>query len=537
MNKFLYNIYLKFRQIEIIHQLVYKFKFYFHLKPILNRQFTTIISKKSLKKPKILIPLIETSHYQYLQILIIAKSLQIRGAEIKILVCDGHLDACEIKSIKNCNDLNPCFKCKFNIKNILPFFNFEIVTLNEIKKSIIKDTIFKSDYKSEIDLTQSIEDSVIRYYYGKLPFSNQQVEEVREKHKISALLMLEVASYIDKTWTPDIVLNGMYCYSTWEPFYKYYNINGNRFKSISITQYDFRKIIFNTFELYNSNIRYLRYLSARGNSSLLDFEELILDEFIIKRFHGESDIFIHDNYYDKEKTNIKLNNFLNINKQTRNVFIFTNIYWDIGLSSCTALYDDVVSWVLDTIEMCIGDNSIHLYIKPHPGEVYDSSNSLKGISEIIKDKYPNLPNNITIIEPEFKINTYQLFQFIDLGIIFNGTIGLEMMLYGIPVVSTGKTTHYDLQLAYEPSTKIDYLEAIKGMKNIAKPDLHKVRMFAYFYFIRTLLPFDLTKQVYADDFKDGYTFKNLNDLEFGKNKNLDHLCSCILNDEIVPEIW
>ena len=112
-----------------------------------------------------------------------------------------------------------------------------------------------------------------------------------------------------------------------------------------------------------------------------------------------------------------------------------------------------------------------------------------------------------------------------------------MMLYGIPVVSTGKTTHYDIQLAYEPSTKNDYLEAINGMKNITKPDLRKVRMFAYFYFIRTLLPFDLTKQVYADDFKDGYTFKDLNDLEVGKNKNLDHLCSCILNDEIVPEIW
>ena len=75
------------------------------------------------------------------------------------------------------------------------------------------------------------------------------------------------------------------------------------------------------------------------------------------------------------------------------------------------------------------------------------------------------------------------------------------------------------------------------MNRNTKIDIKKVRMFAYFYFIRTLLPFDLTQKVYADDFKNGYTFNNLSDLEVGKNKSLDHLCSCILNNEIVPEIW
>jgi hypothetical protein len=303
-----------------------------------------------------------------------------------------------------------------------------------------------------------------------------------------------------------------------------------------MTQFDFNKIILNTFELFNSNHRYLKYLKARKNFNLFDFEEKVLDEFIYKRFTGETQIFKKDNYFVDNSLNNNVELFLNINKKVKNVFIFSNIYWDIGLSSCAGLYADVVSWVLETIEMC-KDNNIHLYIKPHPGEVFDSSSSLKGISQIIKEKYKNLPKNITIIEPEFKIKTYDLFKFIDLGIIFNGTLGLEMMLSGIPVISTGKTSHYGLQLSHEPTSKTEYLKLIQNLNRKTKIDINKVRMFAYFYFIRTLIPFDLTKHVYADDFKDGYTFKDLNDLEVGKNKNLDHLCNCILNDEIVPEIW
>ena len=70
------------------------------------------IEKKACKK-KILIPLIETSHYQFYQIALIAKALELRGAEVKFLVCDETLPGCEIKSIRNTKK-DPCLNCRIN---------------------------------------------------------------------------------------------------------------------------------------------------------------------------------------------------------------------------------------------------------------------------------------------------------------------------------------------------------------------------------------------------------------------------------------
>ena len=41
-----------------------------------------------------------------------------------------------------------------------------------------------------------------------------------------------------------------------------------------------------------------------------------------------------------------------------------------------------------------------------------------------------------------KIKPYDLFPYIDLGIIYSGTLGLEMALSNVPVVSVGCTPYY-----------------------------------------------------------------------------------------------
>ena len=78
---------------------------------------------------KILLPIIETNHYQHFQLLIFAKALEIRGAKVKILICGQTLEGCEVKSVKMENTSDPCMKCRFNENNILPLFNFDVIRL------------------------------------------------------------------------------------------------------------------------------------------------------------------------------------------------------------------------------------------------------------------------------------------------------------------------------------------------------------------------------------------------------------------------
>jgi len=87
---------------------------------------------------------------------------------------------------------------------------------------------------------------------------------------------------------------------------------------------------------------------------------------------------------------------------------------------------------------------------------------------------------------------YDLFSYIDLGVIFNGTIGLEMMLSDIPVVSTGKTTYQGLGFSMEPETVEQYHAILLGNQQPPSVDKEQLELFAYFYFIKTLIPWTLT---------------------------------------------
>lgn len=538
----------KLSAFELIRKFKHIYIYNFKLKRKLNEQLDDKkINKYIIRGTKILIPLIETSHYQFYQLLIIAKGLEIRGADIKILVCGSCLDGCEIKSIRNVNDNDPCFKCRFNVKNILNKFNFNIVTIDNYVSHDIQQILREEAYKLNkstntkilrhgIDLERCINDSIIRYYYGNVPNDQTEVDKIRLAHISTALISIEVAKKIDIDFNPDIILSSMPSYSAWEPYYKYYKLNGNRFKQISISQFNFNSLQYNSFELYLSSSRFNNYKNSRQNKNLNQLEKKILEDFYYNRISGEAQIFKKDNYFlatSKEEHLKKLK----LNKSKRNIFLFSNVYWDIGLSELSSLYNGVIEWVLDTIELLKEEENIHLYIKPHPAEVFDSSSSLKGVSTTIKEKYPILPRNITIIEPEWQILTYDLFEYIDLGVIFNGTIGIEMMMSNIPVISTGRTTHFGLGLAYEPINRIEYKTLLLGEKPTIISSKDSIDLFAYFYFIRSLIPWTLTETTYSNNFM-GYNLNSLYDIEPGNNLNFDHLCNCILDkDNTVPEMW
>ena len=54
--------------------------------------------------------------------------------------------------------------------------------------------------------------------------------------------------------------------------------------------------------------------------------------------------------------------------------------------------------------------------------------SEKSMHDFIKEKYPDLSKNLKIIPSETTISPYSLFPFIDVGIVYVGTIGLELAI-------------------------------------------------------------------------------------------------------------
>lgn len=468
------------------------FKYHFGLKRKLKRQLTSIdnILQNQDFAPKIFIPLIETSHYQFYQVLGLAKSLEQRGAKIKVLICDSFLPGCEIKSVRSLN-FSPCTTCRFNRNKIIKFFNLDVLYLSELvpEKSfdqmkqlseLNSEKLIKNYLYEGVDIAPSVRDSVVRYFYGALPEEGSpEIQKVREEHLLTAMISVFVAKTVEAQWSPNIVLNNMNVYSAWEPCFKFFESKGVTTNLISISQFNYNAITVNSLDLFKSNERFKRWLKKRAIQVLSEEEEGELDLFLNDRVSGNSEIFRKNAFFDEKKSILE---HFDIDKNKRNVFLFSNIYWDVGMSDFGDLYDGVVSWVLDTIEAIKHDHSCHLYIKPHPGEVYDGTSSLKGLRDFINEKFDVLPNNVTIIHPEWKVNTYDLFQYIDLGIVYNGTVGLEMLLNEIPVVTTGLCPYRFLESCTTPKSIQEYWRILNGKHECIIPRLDEVRLFFLFLF-------------------------------------------------------
>jgi len=522
-------------------------KYIFQVRSKIKRQLTNTNHIRDLKTPfsgiNILIPLIETSHYQYLQLLILGKALELRGAHIKVLVCDEILEACEIKSSNNSTYPDNCVNCRFNRKHILPLYGLDVITLSslisdremsesiEMAKSISRSSDSTWSYKG-YDISRTVSESITRYYYGGSAPSESDNEQLIRRNIHTSILGFIAAKKINDEFKPNVILNNMNVYSAWAPYTQYYgNRKDVRISTISINQFNYRTIIFNINELYLSNKRYKRYLSSRDDSTLNETENKELNNFVNCRVRGESEIFRDLGFFDDNNHEKSFKT-----RERRNIFLFSNIFWDVGLSECDNLYSSVLDWVIDTINIVKDLNDVDLYIKTHPGELYDTAKSKKGVESYIREQYPTLPNNVFLINPQDKINTYSLFNKIDIGVVFNGTLGLEMLLHGIPVIITGQAPFSNLRLVNEPRSFDEYRSLLLGSRPILEPEIERIRMFAYFYFIKSCIPWKLTESAYANNFK-GYNFKTLNELDPGVDPYLDHLCNCIIYDDIVIENW
>lgn len=533
---------------------IYKyFKFFLPIRKKLTVQlgfaekYKSKVLSSNDKSKKIIIPLLETNHYQYLQILILAKALELRGADVSVLLCNSMMDGCEIKNSES-PFKNQCLTCLFNHKHFIPLFKLNIITLSDFVnedeilsiKKIAEDVSFdypKEYYYDGIDIIPMVTESVVRYYYGNVPESLDDIAELRRRHIYTAILNIRTANKMQSVFQPDIIFNNMCVYSAWEPYYKYFEtVEKTSLFTLSISAYNYNSVIFNSFELYKDRKRYNNYINNRINKKLSAPEKKKLNKFISKR-HDGSTKQMKDYGWFEETPNIK--KIININEHKRNIFLFPNVFWDVGLTRDCKLFPDVPSWVLKTIELI--NNDCHLYIKTHPAEKYGSLESSKGIKNFIEEKYPKLPTNITILEPELNIKPYDLFKFADLGIIHSGTLSVEMILEGVPVVMTSPLSPISgLGLAHEPTTLQEYKNILIGNKEPINPNTDEVELFAYFYFIKTGIPWNLTNTAYANSafYKQGYSFQSLNDLLPGKDKYLDHLCNCILDYEnIIPESW
>jgi cysteine desulfurase len=98
----------------------------------------------------------------------------------------------------------------------------------------------------------------------------------------------------------------------------------------------------------------------------------------------------------------------------------------------------MAEWITRTAQFFATRSDAQLLIRVHPGERLTHG---KSMVDVVREALPQLPENMRVIGPLEKVNTYDLMEVAALGLVYTTTTGMEMALRGLPVVACGET-HY-----------------------------------------------------------------------------------------------
>jgi hypothetical protein len=171
------------------------------------------------------------------------------------------------------------------------------------------------------------------------------------------------------------------------------------------------------------------------------------------------------------------------------VGVFSHLLWDGALEPEQAIYSDFYDWLEDTIRVGANIENAEFIIKSHPAE------SIRGTNEKLIDwidkNYSDLPKNFTFLSSDTDVDTYQLINELDTGVVYASTVGLEMVFNGVPVITGGYPPYRDLGITIDPDTKNEYRNRLRQIKEYEcnKEQTARARRFAHILFCGKQLEF------------------------------------------------
>lgn len=207
------------------------------------------------------------------------------------------------------------------------------------------------------------------------------------------------------------------------------------------------------------------------------------------------------------------------------VGMFTNLLWDGSLADSAVTFEDPFDWVKQTLNFVADRDDLQLVIKPHPAEAHRETEV--EMATWIRSEV-DIPENVTVLDPDTDISPYELMQEIDLGIVYNSTVGLETAYEGVPVITTGDTHYKNLGFTYDPETREEYLELLKRASSLSMSDEERNLVERYAYFL-------LVERHITIDGLDSITEIHKVDHEsIAESETLDRIVEQILSNERSP---
>lgn len=152
------------------------------------------------------------------------------------------------------------------------------------------------------------------------------------------------------------------------------------------------------------------------------------------------------------------------------VLLATNVIGDSLTLGRQVFSDSMTDWLRRTIDYFSGHSEAQLVVRIHPGEMVTKGPS---VADIVHETFlSGIPENIHLVAADAEINTYDLIEIADLGLVYTTTVGMEMAMSGIPVIVIGQTHYRSKGFTLDPHSWDTFFELLT--QSIADPELHQL---------------------------------------------------------------
>jgi hypothetical protein len=475
---------------------------------------------------------------------IISNALKVRGYNSRFVICDGSPEACIQRGLEKKQNINDwdkdCKNCFASMKGVADKYNITYsVTSDFINEEQLLN--FKRLVDST-DLQEIIEYKYLGVHVGELAWSSTNrymkgylldINDVRGENELiyrryffAALVNTYIADQALGI-EPVSVLTSHGVYVDYAPPVLLAHARGYRAVSWASG--------------YADGLHYFtapkgdNKLQLRGISSV-EWQKR-LETPLSERENERLDHFIYNRYFRINARDTKLTarpdstdalkQKLGIDNHKPTVCLFTHVNWDACFDFGTMIFESANQWVIESIRKFSEVEDVNFLLRVHPGEV--TVGSLFTTSDLIKREFESIPDHIKILWHDSDINSYGLYQLIDVGITIFGTVGVELPLLGKPVVVAGNAHFSNKGFSIDAKTKDEYftiLENAASIKSLSLEQIQWARQYAYSYFIQRQVPLNIInrEQGHWGDID----LSRLEELLPGNDPILDAICEGIV---------
>jgi hypothetical protein len=135
------------------------------------------------------------------------------------------------------------------------------------------------------------------------------------------------------------------------------------------------------------------------------------------------------------------------------VLLAANVIGDSLTLGRATFTGDMSTWLRRTLAYFAARDDVQFVLRVHPGE-----KNLDGpsVADLVHAELPNLPPHMRVVAAEDPINTYDLIDIADLGLVYTTTVGLEMAMSGLLAIVLGHTHYRDKGFTLDPANWDQY---------------------------------------------------------------------------------